>query len=138
MAGTIEGRVESVYEGGDTPPNDLDDEVEEDVGALPRMRVEQLRAQHQELKDARLQLEQEHAELEREIERRGYGGRARAMARDVNRRIIEDDGALPHFAWASQNIAAMVALPQGLLEPMTPEDHQAHHEICMLHECVAV
>ena len=53
MAGTPEGRIESIHEGGATPPNDL----EEDAGALPRMRVEQLRARHQELEDARLQLE---------------------------------------------------------------------------------
>ena len=59
MAGTPEGCVESVHKGGPTPPNDHDDEVEEDAGALPRMRVEQLRARHQELEDARLQLEQE-------------------------------------------------------------------------------
>ena len=64
MAGTPEGCVKSIHEGGATPPNDLDDEVEEDAGALPRMRVEQLRAWHQELEDARLQLEQECAELE--------------------------------------------------------------------------
>ena len=52
MAGTPEGRVKSVHEGGATPPNNLDNEVEEDAGALPRMRVEQLRARHQELEDA--------------------------------------------------------------------------------------
>ena len=52
MADTPEGRVESVHEGGVTPPNDFDDEAKEDVGALPCMRVEQLRARHQELKDA--------------------------------------------------------------------------------------
>ena len=52
MAGTPEGRVESVHEGGATPPNDLDDEVEEDAGGLRRMRVEQQRARHQELEDA--------------------------------------------------------------------------------------
>ena len=46
MAGTPEGRVESVHEGGATPLNDLDDEFEEDTGALPLMRVEQLRARH--------------------------------------------------------------------------------------------
>ena len=40
MAGTPEGRVESIHEGGATPPNDLDDEVKEDVGALPLMWVE--------------------------------------------------------------------------------------------------
>ena len=80
MVGTPEGRVESVHEGGATPPNDLDDEVEEDVGAIPRMRVEQLRARHQELKDPRLQLEQELAELERH----GDGGCEHAMAYDIN------------------------------------------------------
>ena len=47
MVGTPKGRVESVHEGGATPPNDLDDEVEEDAGALPRMWVEQLRVRHQ-------------------------------------------------------------------------------------------
>jgi len=46
MAGTLEVRVERVHEGGATLPNDLNDEVEEDAGALPRMRVEQLRARH--------------------------------------------------------------------------------------------
>ena len=51
MVGTPEGRVESVHEGGATPPNDLDDEVEEDAGGLRRMRVEQQRARHQELED---------------------------------------------------------------------------------------
>ena len=64
MIGTPEGRVESVHEGGATPLNDLDDEFEEDAGALLRMRLEQLRIRHQELKDARLQLEQERVELE--------------------------------------------------------------------------
>ena len=37
VAGTPEGRVESVHEEGATPSNDFDDEVEEDAGALPRM-----------------------------------------------------------------------------------------------------
>ena len=48
--------------------------------------------------------------LEREIERHGDGGCAHAMARDVNQRIIKDNKALPHFTWASQNIAAAAAL----------------------------
>ena len=52
MASTLEGCVESIHEGGATPPNDLDDEVEGDAGALPRLWVEQLRARHRELKDA--------------------------------------------------------------------------------------
>ena len=73
-------------------------------------------------------------ELDHEIERHGDGGCARAMAHDMNRRIIEDDQALPHFARASQNIAAMAALLRGLSEPATPKDRWAHHEIRTLLE----
>ena len=51
MADTPEGRVESVHEGGATPTDDPDDEVEGDAGALPRLRVEQLKAWHKELED---------------------------------------------------------------------------------------
>ena len=54
MVGTLEGYIESIYEVGATPTNDLDDEVEADAGAPPRLQVEQLRARHQELKEARL------------------------------------------------------------------------------------
>ena len=138
MVGTLEGYIESIHEGEATPTNNLNDEVEADAGPPPRLWVEQLKAQHQELKEARLQLEQERAELEREIERHGDGGRARAMARDVNQRIIEDDGALPHFARASQNITAIAALLCGLPEPATPEDQWAHHKIRMLLEHAVV
>ena len=70
--------------GGVTAPNDFNDEVKEDAGALPHMQVEQLRAHHEELKDVCLQLEQEGAELQREIEHHGDGGRAHAIAHDVN------------------------------------------------------
>ena len=51
------------------------------------------------------------------------------MARNVNRRIITNDEALPRFARVNQNIAAMAALLHGLLEAATLEDHRAHHEI---------
>jgi len=64
MTGTPEGYVERIHEGGATPIDDLDDEVKGDAGAPPRLWVEQLRVRHQELKEARLQLEQEHMELE--------------------------------------------------------------------------
>ena len=76
-------------------------------------------------------------ELEREIEHHRDGGHARAVARDVNRRIIEDDEALPHFTRASQNIDVVVALLRGLLEPMTHEVRRAHREICTLLERAA-
>jgi len=110
MAGTPEGHVESIHEERATPMNDLDDEVKGEIGAPPRLWVEQLKAWHLELEEARLQLKQERAELDREIERHGDGGRACAMARDMNQRIIANDEALPHFARASQSIAAMAAL----------------------------
>ena len=77
-------------------------------------------------------------ELEQEIERHGDGGRARAIACDVNRRIFEDDEDLPHFTRASQNIAATAALLRGLPEPTTPEDRQAHREIRTLLERAAM
>ena len=93
-----------------------------------------MKSQHLELEEARLQLEQEHTKLDQEIERHGDGGRACAMAHDMNRRIIADDEALPRFVRASQNIATVVALLHGLPEAMTPEDRWAHHKIRTLLE----
>ena len=55
----------------------------------------------------------------------------------MNRRIIKDDEALPHFTRASQNITAMAALFRGLSGPATPEDHRAHREIRKLLERAA-
>ena len=52
MAGTPEGHGESIHEEEATPTNDLDNEVGTDAGALPRLRVEQLKAWHQELEEA--------------------------------------------------------------------------------------
>ena len=52
MAGTHKGYVESIHEGGATPTDNLDDEVEGDAGAPPHLRVEQLKAWHQELEEA--------------------------------------------------------------------------------------
>ena len=51
MSGTSEGYIKSIHEGGVTPTDNLDDEVEADAGAPPRLRVEQLRAWHQELEE---------------------------------------------------------------------------------------
>ena len=73
-------------------------------------------------------------ELNREIERHGDGGRARAMSHDVNWRIIVDDEFLHRFARASQNIAATAALLRGLPEAATSEDRRAHREIRTLLE----
>ena len=52
MVGIPEGYVESIHEGEATPMNGFDDKVEGDAGAPPRLRVEQLRAWHQELEEA--------------------------------------------------------------------------------------
>ena len=52
MVGTSEGHIESIHEEEATSTDDLDDEVEGDTGAPPRLRVEQLRARHQELEEA--------------------------------------------------------------------------------------
>ena len=59
------------------------------------------------------------------------------MARNVHQRIATDDGALPHFTWVSQNIAAAMALLHGLLEATTLKDRRAYHEIRMLLERAA-
>ena len=76
-------------------------------------------------------------ELDQGIKHRGDGGRTHAMARDVNRRIIADDEALPRFARVSQNIATAAALLHGLPEAATPKDHRAHHKIRTLLERAA-
>ena len=52
MAGTPEGYVESIHEEEGTLMNDLNDEVEGDAGAPPRLWVEQLKARHQEIEEA--------------------------------------------------------------------------------------
>ena len=52
MAGTPEGHAKCIHEGEATPMNDFDDEIERDVGAPPCLWVEQLKARHQELKEA--------------------------------------------------------------------------------------
>jgi hypothetical protein len=56
----------------------------------------------------------------------------------VHRRIVEDNDGLPHFARASQIIAAAVALLCGLTKPTAPEEHRAQREIRTLLEHVVV
>ena len=53
MAGTPEGHVKSIHEEEATPTNDLDDEVEGDTGAPPRLRMGHLNVWHYELEEAR-------------------------------------------------------------------------------------
>ena len=98
MMGTPKGHVKSVSAEEATLADNLGDKTEGEIVAPPRMGVEQLKAQKQEIEEARIQLVQECAKLDWETERHGDGGHTRAMARDVNRRIITDDEALPRFA----------------------------------------
>ena len=52
MAGTPEGHVKSIDEEEATLMNDLNNEVKRDTGTPPRLRMEQLKARHQELEEA--------------------------------------------------------------------------------------
>lgn len=63
--------------------------------------------------------------------------RTRAMACDIQRRIVEDDDGPPRFLWASQNITAAAALLRGLPEHGTPEEHQIQRNIHALLDRVA-
>ena len=125
MVGTPKGHVESVSTKETTPAGNLGGEIEGDTAALPRIGVEQLRAQKREIIEARQRLVWEYAEVDQEIKHHRDGGCARTMAHDVNQRIIADDETLPHFARASQNIAATTALFHGLPEAATSEDLRA-------------
>ena len=138
MTGTPEGHVESISAEETTLASNLGDGTEGEKAIPPHIGVEQLRAQKREIDEARQQLVREYVEVDQEIERLGNGARARAVARDVNRRIITDDETLPHFAQVSQNIAATTALLHGLPEATTLEDRWAHREIRTLLERAAV
>ena len=93
--------------------------------APSHIRMEQLRARKLEIDDAGQQLVREYRKINEEIKRHGDGGHARATARDVHQRILTDDGILPHFAWASQNIIIVTALLHGLPEAVMSEDRRA-------------
>ena len=136
MEQTSEGHIESTSEKEVTPAGNLSDGTKGGAVAPPHVGVEQ-RAQKREIDEAGQQLVREYVEVDQEIECRENGGRARSVARDVNQRIITNDETLPHFARASQNITAAMALLHGLLEAATPEDRRAHREIHMLLERAA-
>ena len=137
MAETSEGHVESVSMGEATPTGNPDAWTRGKVAAPSHVRMEQLRARKLEIDDAGQQLVREYRKIDEEIKRRGDGGHARATARDVHQRILTDDGTLPHFARASQNITATTALLHVLPEAATSEDRQAHREIRTLLERAA-
>ena len=137
MAETPKGRVESVSEEEATPAGNPDGRTGGEAATPSRVRLEQLRARKLEIDEAGQGLMREYAEINREIERRGSGGQTRAMACDVHQRILTNDKNLPHFAQASQNIAAATALLHGLSEAATSENRCARQEIRTLLERAA-
>jgi hypothetical protein len=98
--------------------------------------MNQLQEQQRELETTSLHLEGEHVVLEHKIAQ--HHDKVSARAHNAHRRIVEDDDGLPRFAWASQNIATVAALLQGLPEPMTPKGRQAQGELRVLLECMTV
>ena len=137
MAKTPEGRVKSVSEEEATLAGNPNGRIGGEAVAPSHVRMEQLRAQKLEIDEAGQGLVREYADINREIERRKDGGRTRTTARTVHQRILTDDGALPHFARASQNIATATALLHGLPEATMSEDRRARREILTLLERAA-
>jgi len=84
MAGTPKGHVESISTEEATPAGNLGDGTKGGTVAPPRVGVEQLRAQKQEIDEAGQQLVWEYTEVDREIEHCEDGGHARAVACDIN------------------------------------------------------
>ena len=125
MTQTPEGHVQSISGEETTPTGNPDARIKAETAAPSHVRMEQLRARKLEIDDAGQQLVREYQNIEEEIKRRGDGGHACASARDVHRRILTDDGTLPHFAWASQNITTATALLHGLPKAATSEDRRA-------------
>ena len=84
MAETSEGHVESVSVEETTPAGNLAGATKRGTAAPPHVGVEQLRARKWEINEIGQQLVREYAEVDLEIKHRGDGGRARAVALDVN------------------------------------------------------
>ena len=88
------------------------------------MQLDELEAR---LEEERARLRQLREALVRDPSGRGDGGEARRRARDVNRRIVEDQGGdAPVFSTASQNVMAAALLLRAMPEPSTPEGKRVH------------
>ena len=85
--------------------------------------LEQLNELQARLEEERIRLRQLRETLVQDQSARGDGGEARRRARDVNRRIIEDEGGdnPPVFSTASQNMMAAALLLRAMPETSTPE-----------------
>jgi len=85
--------------------------------------LEQLNELEARLEEERVHLRQLRETLVQDQSDRGDGGEAKCRARDVNRRIIEDEGGDNPlvFRTASQNVMAAALLLRAMPEPSTPE-----------------
>jgi hypothetical protein len=125
-----------------TPPHveplDARDEAQF-LGADQGAQLEQIQELHAMLNEGRENLCLLQQTLERERAAHTRGGGARERARDVNRRIIEDQaGEPPVFNWANQNVVTAAMLLRNMPEPSTPEAHRACDEIRGLLEAAAM
>ena len=85
--------------------------------------LEQLDELEARLEEERVRLRQLCETLVQDQSARGDDGAARCRARDVNFRIVEDEGGdnPPVFSTASQNVMAAALLLRAMPEPLTPE-----------------
>ena len=102
--------------------------------------LEQLNELETRLEEERVRLCQLRETLVQDPSGRGDGGEARRRARDVNRRIIEDEGGVnpPVFSTASQNVMAAALLLRAMPEPSTPEGRRVRQGLCGLLEQAVV
>ena len=104
--------------------------------------IDQRRARLDEIDEARRRLDDERAQLHLELAGSKDPTPARAHARDVHQRIVDDirddDHGTPVFKRASQNLAAAAVLLRGCPEPTTPEDKKMRQQLRTLLEAAAV
>jgi hypothetical protein len=128
-------------EGRHTPPHvELPAEQDEAQFLTDQgMQLEQIRELQDRLDEERENLHLLQQTLERERVAHALGGRAREMARDVNRRIDEDRVVDPLvFARASQNVVTAAMLLRNMPEPSNPDTRRARDEIRELLETAAM
>jgi hypothetical protein len=105
-----------------------------------RAELEQLHELEAKIDEDCQQLVHLRATLEQERSGQGDGGAAQRRARDVYRRINNNERGEqpPPFARASQNVAAVAILLRTMPAPSTVEGRQVRDELRELLECAAV
>jgi tyrosyl-tRNA synthetase len=123
---------EAAIGGRNTPPQvELPAERDEaQFLADQGMQLEQIRELQDRLDEERENLRLLQQTLKNEHVAHAHSRGARERARDVNRRIVEDQVVEPLvFGRASQNVVAAAMLLRNMPKPSNPEAHQAHDEI---------